>query len=474
MKKSILLPSVLILQIAICNLQSVIVNAQTSIPAGTVSGTWTLAGSPYNIQGAIQIPNGDSLIIQPGVSVVFHDTYKLAVQGKLKAIGTVTGTIIFTAADTANGWRGIRFDNTPATNDTSKIKYCKLIYGKATGTSPDDNGGAFYFNTFSKVIISNCRTSDCIALRAGGAICSYNSNLTISNNTISKNQLWRWNLLQYSSNPTIESNIISNNSATNAGLNHGGGGIECDNNSNTDISNNIISNNSVPHAVWDNHGGGINCISSNPVITNNTISNNSATQGFGDGICCNSGSPTISNNTISNNSASRGGGIICSGDTTISNNTISNNTATGALSYEGGGGIYCSGISSIITNNTIANNTAANGGALFCDNSSNPTLYNCILCGNTASTSGAQVYLDDEASDPNFYYCDVQCGTAAFGLNGIFFAGTYSNNIDADPKFVSPSGGSCTGFNGVTADWSLQNTSPCIDVQAIRHTALIL
>ena len=79
MKKSILLPSVLILQIAICNLQSVIVNAQTSIPAGTVSGTWTLAGSPYNIQGAIQIPNGDSLIIQPGVSVVFHDTYKLAV-----------------------------------------------------------------------------------------------------------------------------------------------------------------------------------------------------------------------------------------------------------------------------------------------------------------------------------------------------------------------------------------------------------
>ena len=29
--------------------------------------------------------------------------------------------------------------------------------------------------------------------------------------------------------------------------------------------------------------------------------------------------------------------------------------------------------------------------------------------------------------------------------------------------FVAPSGGSGTSFNGATADWSLQNSSPCID-----------
>src|ERR1022692_2158235 len=100
-----------------------IANSQTSISGGNVNGTWTLLGSPYNIQGSIQIVNGDSLIIQPGVTVNFQGTYQLAVQGKLKAIGTVTDTIVFTAANTTNGWRGIRFTNTPATNDTSRIVY---------------------------------------------------------------------------------------------------------------------------------------------------------------------------------------------------------------------------------------------------------------------------------------------------------------------------------------------------------------
>jgi photosystem II stability/assembly factor-like uncharacterized protein len=57
----------------------------------------------------------------------------------------------------------------------------------------------------------------------------------------------------------------------------------------------------------------------------------------------------------------------------------------------------------------------------------------------------------------------VQGGSAAFELNGNFFTGTYQNNINADPKFVSPSGGSGIGFNGTTANWSLQITSSCID-----------
>src|ERR1041385_3626991 len=99
---------------------------QTTIPAGNVYGIWTLAGSPYLVQGSIQIPNDSTLIIQSGVRVEFQGTYKLNVLGRLIAIGTVTDTIIFTPANTTNGWRGIRFDNTPTSNDTSKIIYCKL------------------------------------------------------------------------------------------------------------------------------------------------------------------------------------------------------------------------------------------------------------------------------------------------------------------------------------------------------------
>src|SRR3972149_12202018 len=61
--------------------------SQTSIPAGNVSGTWNLAGSPYQIQGSIQIPDGQTLTIDPGVTVDFQGTYKLNVQGRLLAIG---------------------------------------------------------------------------------------------------------------------------------------------------------------------------------------------------------------------------------------------------------------------------------------------------------------------------------------------------------------------------------------------------
>src|ERR1035437_5774060 len=156
--------------------------ASTSVPGGIVNGTWTLAGSPYNVQGSIQIVNGDSLIIQPGVTVNFQGAYKFLILGKLKAIGTVTDTITFTAANHTTGWRGIRFDNTSITNDTSRIKYCKVQYGKATGTSPDDMGGAFYFNNFSKALISKCLISNCASNFNGGGIYCISSSPTISYN----------------------------------------------------------------------------------------------------------------------------------------------------------------------------------------------------------------------------------------------------------------------------------------------------
>ncbi len=152
--------------------------SQTAIPGGYVNGTWTLAGSPYNIQGSIQIANGDSLIIEPGVNVVFQGYYKFLVNGKLKATGTVTDSVTFTAANTATGWKGIRFENTAATNDSSIIKYCKLLYGKATGTAPNNYGGALYCYNFSKLGVRHSRISNGEAYYGGGIYCE-NSNIIL-------------------------------------------------------------------------------------------------------------------------------------------------------------------------------------------------------------------------------------------------------------------------------------------------------
>jgi len=421
--------------------------AQTNVPGGNVSGTWTVAGSPYIIQGSIQILSDSTLTIEPGVTVNFQGTYKMYVQGRVIAIGAATDTIIFTSADTTNGWRGIRFDNTPTANDTSRFFYCKFQYGKATGIYPDDEGGAFYFYNFSKAIISNSQIVNCEANNFGGGIsCDYNSGPAITNNTISNNTANYGGGISCSDSPAITNNTISNNTAND------GGGIYCGSGSTPTITNNTISNNTA------DGGGGIFCYG-NSTIANNTISNNTAN--YGGGIYCYGSDPTIANNTLSNNTAYYGGAIYCkfSSSPAITNNTISNNTAND------GGGIYLYNYECwpTITNTTISNNAAARGGALYCTGNSNPALRNTILYGNTAGISGAQLYLDDELSDPNFYYCDVQGGTAAFELNNNIYTGIYQNNIDSDPLFVAPSAGSGTGYNGVTADWSLLAGSLCID-----------
>ena len=399
------------------NLQLLTFNctAQTSIPAGTVSGTWTLAGSPYNIQGSIQIVDATTLTIQPGVTVNFQGMYKLNVQGRLLAIGTAADTIIFTATNTTNGWRGIRFDQTPSTNDSSKRVYCKLQYGNATGAGMDAWAGALYFLNFSKALVSNCRISNCNAGGGGGGIYFGGSSPIITYNSICNNTSGFGGAIYCNgSSPTISNNTISNNTA---GAN--GGGINCEG-CNSIISNNIFSNNTAAS------GGGINCSNSSPTIIGNIISDNTSNGSNGGGINCEGSNPQILNNIISNNTAgANGGGINCQVSSPfVSNNILSNNNAAF------GGGICCyNGANPTFINTTISNNVSANGGVVYCDAGSSPLFRNCILWGNTASSSGLQVFINDEQSDPNFYYCDVQGGTSAFELNGNNYTLRCSNTV---------------------------------------------
>ena len=246
---------------------ALIANSQTPVPGGAVSGEWTLAGSPFLVQGSIMILNDSVLTIQPGVIVKFQGPYYLQVNGRLNAIGTISDSILFTASDTVTGWQGIRFDNTASSNDTSRIAYCWFEYGKAFGVEPFNQGGAFYFNNFSKTVISNSLLIRCSAASGGAIYC-------------------------IGSSPVIRNNTISKNSAT------FGGGINCIDGSNPLISKNIITFNSAEK------GGGIfindRNSASSPKILNNTISFNGRSSGtYGGGIYCNGGASVISNNLIS-------------------------------------------------------------------------------------------------------------------------------------------------------------------------------
>jgi len=256
--------------------------AQTDIPAGNVSGTWPLSGSPFRVNGDITVPNGQTLTIEPGVNVIFSGNYKFNVQGRLLAVGTPQDTITFTAQDTATGWHGIRFTNTPATNDTTKIIYCKLQHGKAiTGNYYDQSGGALLVMNFNKLLISHCLINFNVNsgnpdYTGGGAIC-----------------FW-------AASPILTNSTISNNSGTT------GGGIICWSNANPIISNDIFANNSA----WD--GGGIYIgSSSNPFLMNDIIVNNHASDNCGGIRCYSNSKPSIMNSVIVKNQAAYGGGIDC-------------------------------------------------------------------------------------------------------------------------------------------------------------------
>jgi hypothetical protein len=140
------------------------VQSQTFIPGGFVSGTWQASQSPYHIQGNIEIHYDSTLVIEPGVEVLFDGSYKLTVHGLLNASGTVADSILFTATDTVAGWQGIEFVQINEDLGISNVKYCTLTHGN----KPSGYGGAIYVYQAENVLISNCLIEKNYAAYGGG------------------------------------------------------------------------------------------------------------------------------------------------------------------------------------------------------------------------------------------------------------------------------------------------------------------
>jgi len=371
----------------------------TDIPAGNVSGTWTIANSPYHVLGEIIIPNGETLTIEPGVEIIFMGHYKFNVQGRLLAVGTQQDPILFTAENKVSGWHGVRFINTPSTNDTSRIVHCSFKYGKAnTGSGLDRSGGAIMIYGYSNVLISDClfeynMTSGDVGSTGGPGVCIFNGSPTVTKSTFIHND----------------------------GTLGSAGAIKVDFTSNAVISNNIISNNT---SSW----GAIICgyqSDNQPTISGNIISNNVATVAAGGILIYSFVKPRIENNIIIHNQAPIGGGIYC-----------------------------LTNANPVLINNTIAYNSATSGGGIYYDSNSDGIFINNILYENEATSTGDQVFINDAQSDPIFVNCDIEDGKEGFGGAGAgtYYTGLYINNIDSDPLFM----------HAASDNYRLSNYSPCI------------
>jgi hypothetical protein len=404
-------------------------SADTIVPGGFVSGTWTSAGSPYLIQGNLTIHPDSTLNIEPAVEVIFQGIYRLTVNGLLEAIGTETDSIHFIPADTASFWAGIHFGDAP---DSSRLVFCTVSH---VGQMFYDLCGIICTN--SNPVITHCRISDNTARLAGA---NYGGGITFIN-----------------SNPEISwCNIINNAGGMVAA------GIYLVN------SNPLITGCNISDNVAQYLGGGISITgNSSPMITNCAIERNLSNNGYGGGIYSEGGVVTISECIFSHNEVfDEGGGISIHAGSVILDHCIFEHNQCQQFGRNAGGGVYISGDTLTVDHCTFYLNLADindhdAGLEIQTANSAVATISNSIF-------SGVWCLIRFDSSVPaSVSYNDFQ-----IAVPPMYFWGNVPPRL-GDLMQTNPGGDSCDVFYNIyldplfvdinNDDLHLTENSPCID-----------
>lgn len=220
------------------------------------------------------------------------------------------------------------------------------------------------------------------------------------------------------SSPTIVRVVFRSNAAGQKG-----GALYCDESSPT-LTDVTFRSNAVD-GVNAESGGAVFCLDSSPAISNAAFIDNSAASGGA--IACVFSSPAITHASfIGNHAGSAGGALYCAGsnerraDPTVADATFIVNSAWR------GGAISLSTSAPAITNVSFARNTAIEGGGIFCENESEPSIANTII----AFSNGGGALVCFSGSAPTTTHSCV------FGnAGGDDLCGTFSENLFVDPLF---------------------------------------
>ena len=310
--------------------------ARATDVSGTITTTkWTKANSPYRVVGAIAVPPGNTLTIEPGVDVLFDSTAQILVSGRLVAIGTETDSIRFLMGTT--DWRGIRISG----GDSSTLAYVRIsgsistvfsgpngagigITGANTrlgishsvisGNQNGMSGGGIAVGDSARLTMRRCAIRDNYCYYAGGGI--YNkgdaalSECLISGNVPSG--LFYGGGIYNTGTLAAKGCTITANRAGN-----GGAGIYNESGGTVEIDSSVISSNRAGIA-----GGGFGNYGTMRV-TRCLVINNLANADWPEGAGGrNGGSLYAANCTFYGNSGGSGNGITHSGGTTELVNTI--------------------------------------------------------------------------------------------------------------------------------------------------------
>ncbi|MEH1860615.1 MAG: Calx-beta domain-containing protein [Nostoc sp.] len=339
--------------------------------------------------------NNDHGLAIDDVSVKLNNNTYIVTNTNDSGAGSLRQAII--NANNDPGIETIIFDTTgifgDATPDTITLTSGQLsitegVIIQGTGANKltiSGNNASRVFNATASFSIDGLKITGGNAGNNNGGGINSNSDVTVSNSTLSGNTANSSGGGIYSSSVTVSNSIISGNTA-----NSNGGGIYST--TSATVSNSTLSGNTA-----SNRGGGI--YSSNTTISNSTFSGNTANDNGG-GIFS-STLLTISNSTISSNTAKNSGGGIYTSNATVSNSTIFENTADSDNNGTGnGGGIFRSGGTVSISNSIIAGNIdRGNQGPDISGINFNGNAYNLI--GNLAGKSSGTLGTGTDIINPN-------------------------------------------------------------------------
>ncbi len=267
------------------------------------------------------------------------------------------------------------------TNGQITLAQNVTIDGSALASPVQINGNAqsriFYINsgvtaTNNSLVITNGNAPD------GSGIHNSGGNLTMNHCTINGNTNFGGGVdghgagIYNSSGSALALNYCTLANNTSAGANDFGGGVF--NNGTLTANNCTVTNNSSVASPGDAYGGGIYNDSGGTLTLNNC---------------------TFANNSSTGNNA-YGGGVGNTGVMAANNCTLANNNSVGSPFDGHGGGFYNEGTLTVnnctLASNSCSGNNGYGGGIDDRFPSSRLNLTNSIICSNTATTSGQNLY----------------------------------------------------------------------------------
>ncbi|MCB0278041.1 MAG: right-handed parallel beta-helix repeat-containing protein [Calditrichaeota bacterium] len=124
--------------------------SQTNV-SGTISkdSTWSLAGSPYTLTGAVTVSAGNTLTIDPGVEVKFSSyVYRLLIDGTLIANGTIVDSVRFTGAGAQGGQ--VRFNSSSTGNSLDYVRMTNMGSGTYSALQVESGSTSITHSYFQK------------------------------------------------------------------------------------------------------------------------------------------------------------------------------------------------------------------------------------------------------------------------------------------------------------------------------------